>query len=178
MAPAFTWWEHSSPALLFSVSLWNIWNAKTGHNNNNNKGRTGTTNDPSVTLQKRPHSAQFDVCLSRKRRSPLGQQRGQCVWVTGGMFPSSPSLWPQQDTSSEIMGLRPWLISSFMTHVWALHLQSTCCYVTGGSGEMTRHKSTTTSRTNALLSGFSVHKRLYKHHYTERLATQLVCQAL
>lgn len=44
-----------------------------------------------------------------------------------------------------------------MTHVWALHLYSTCCYdrpVKVGSGELTRHKSTTTSRTEALLSRF------------------------
>lgn len=105
----------------------------------------------------------LDGYLNRKYLSPLGQRGEQCVWVTGGMFPSSSisssssSLWPQQDTSSEIMGLCPWLISSFMTHVWALHLYSTCCYdrhVKVGSGELTRHKSTTTSRTEALLSRF------------------------
>lgn len=30
MVPALTWWERSSPAMFFSVSLWNIYNAKMG----------------------------------------------------------------------------------------------------------------------------------------------------
>lgn len=58
------------------------------------------------------------------------------------------SLWPQQDTSSGIMGLCRWLISSFMAHVWALHLYSTCCddrLIKVGSGELTRLKSTQSS---------------------------------
>ena len=110
--------------------------------------------------------------LSRKCLSPLGQQGGQSVWVTGGMFPSSSSsscscsssssssaLWPPQDTSSEIMGLCSWLISSFMAHVCGHFTSIQRAAMTGpvkvGSGELTRHKSTTTSRTEALLSGFS-----------------------
>lgn len=135
------------------------------------------------------------VKLSVEDMRPLSEQKVFVSFGTGGrtvclgdrrhvpllLLLLLLSVWPQQDTSSEIMGLCPWLISSFMAHVWALHLYSTCCYdrpVKVGSGELTRHKSTTTSRTEALLSGFSVHKRLYKHHYTEELTRRLVCRAL
>lgn len=66
-----------------------------------------------------------------------------------------------------------------MTHVGRaqLRIHSTCCYdrpAKVSSGELTRHKSTTTSRTEAPLSAFSVHMRLYKHHYTEEITRQLV----
>jgi len=44
MAPAVTWWERSSPAMLFSVSLWNIHNAKMGSRSMQRVVRAGWVN--------------------------------------------------------------------------------------------------------------------------------------
>ena len=127
--------------------------------------------------------------LSRKRLSPSGQQGGQSVWVTGGMFPSSSSsssssstLWPQQDTSSEIMGLCSWLISSFMAHVCGHCTSIQRAAMTGPSkSALENWLDTNLPRPPELklyYRAFLVHERLYKHHYSEEFTRRLVCHAL
>lgn len=102
------------------------------------------------------------VCFRTAGRSVFG-------WQACSMPPSC--LWPQQDTSSEVMGLCPPLIfSSYDSRVGAVHPFYTLLW---GACQSKLWRTDSTQTCNDLQDWGSI-VRLYKHHYTGEHTGQLV----